>query len=103
MSLDRRAWTNQAGPFLQTNYLGGGIALSFGDLTGVLQQTGIPLKEALHDGDRLRWEATIARPDLFLNQQWVLCFEGDALSRATQRSGRYRLVRQFNKAQFWTH
>jgi hypothetical protein len=102
LSLDRRAWTDQAGPFFKANYRGGGIALSFGDLTGVLQQAGIPLREALHDGDRLRFEATIARPDLFLNQQWVLCFEGDPLSRATLRSGRYRLVRQFNKAQFWT-
>jgi hypothetical protein len=101
LSLDRLSWTQPAAAFLTNNYRGGGIALSFGDLTGALQQAGVPLREALHDGDRLRWDAAIARPDLFLHEEWALCFEGDALCSAAQRSGHYHLVRSFNKVQFW--
>jgi len=101
LSYERREWTARAAPYVAANYRGGGIALSFGDLTGVLQQAGIPLKETLHDGDRLRWEAALARPDLFLKEQWALCFEDDTLSRAVRRSGRYHLARRFNKAELW--
>ena len=48
----RRAWTAQAASFLKANYRhGDGIMFSFGDLTGVLREAGIPLRESLYDGN----------------------------------------------------
>ncbi len=49
----RRAWTREAADFLAANYRhGSGILFSFGDLTGVLREAGIPLREGLHVGQR---------------------------------------------------
>jgi hypothetical protein len=91
-SVERRRWTDETARFLQANYRGGGIAVSFGDLTAALQQAAIPLRETLHDGDRLRWLATLARPDALLDREWVLCIKSDPLSLATARSGKYDRV-----------
>jgi hypothetical protein len=99
-SITRRAWTQAAAKDLVAAYgssSGGGIVTSFGDLTGVLRAAGIPLREALYDGDEPEWMAATTRPDLFLHEEWAVTFAGDtvatAIQRATLRSGpRYHLV-----------
>jgi hypothetical protein len=95
-SIARRAWTAEAGHFLAENYRsGGGIFFPFGDLTGVLREAGIPLRESVHEGNEPAWLAAIVRPDLFLRQEWVLGFAGDdattAALRADRRGRRYQL------------
>jgi hypothetical protein len=91
----RRAWTGEAARFLAENYRSGsGIAFSFGDLTGVLREAGIPLREGLHEGNGIAWNAAMVRPDLFLREEWALAFSGDAVASAVEKSGAYRLRRQ---------
>jgi len=101
-SRNRRAWTQVAARALAPIYHSGsgsgtGIVTSFGDLTGILRAAGIPLHEALYDGDEPEWMAATTRPDLFLHEEWALAVAGDtvatAIQRASMKSGpHYHLV-----------
>ena len=85
----RRAWTAQAAEFLKANYRkGDGIFYSFGDLTGVLREAGIPLRESLYDGNNPHFAAAIARPDFFLWEGWALAISGDQVATALLKLGR---------------
>ncbi|MBX9602198.1 MAG: glycosyltransferase family 39 protein [Bryobacteraceae bacterium] len=89
----RRAWTREAARFLKGHYrLGTGIWMPFGDLTGILREAGIPLREALHEGNRPEFDSTLARPELFLRQEWVIAFSGDKVATALQKARRKGLV-----------
>ncbi len=95
-SVARRDWTSQAAAFLATTYRpGSGILFPFGDMTGVLRETGIPLREGLHEGNGPAWLAAITRPELFLHEEWVIGFAGDdattAALRADRKGKRYAL------------
>ena len=88
-SEDRRAWTHRAAEYLKLHYRkGDGIIANFGDLTGVLREAGIPLKECVHSGNNPEFDATIARPDLFLHHRWALAQAGDSVATAVQKIGR---------------
>jgi hypothetical protein len=97
-SRTRRAWTKAAAPLIAGPYhSGAGIITSFGDLTGILREAGIPLHEALYDGDEPAWMAATTRPDLFLHEEWAVTFAGDTVATAIQRASlktgpRYHLV-----------
>jgi dolichyl-phosphate-mannose-protein mannosyltransferase len=98
-SMARRTWTHQAAEYLATHYkAGGGIIYSFGDLTGVLREAAIPLREGLHQGNRPSWDAATIRPDLFLREEWALVITGDpvatAIVRAQRRGPHYELRKQ---------
>jgi hypothetical protein len=87
-SVARRAWTKQAAAYLASNYQpGDGIIYSFGDLTGVLREAGIPLREGLHQGNRPSWDAAVLRPDLFFREHWALAIAGDKIAEAVARTG----------------
>jgi len=88
-SVARRAWTNAAASSLASSYhSGAGIVTSFGDLTGILREAGIPLHEALYDGDEPAWMAATTRPDLFLHEEWAVTIAGDTVATAIQRASR---------------
>ncbi|HTS48089.1 MAG TPA: glycosyltransferase family 39 protein [Bryobacteraceae bacterium] len=95
----RRAWTKEAANFLASEYQRGqGIFTSFGDLTGIFREAGIPLRDTLHQGNVLEWLSATRRPDLFLRQRWAVAMAGDevatAVEQATHMSGpRYHLVK----------
>ena len=94
----RRAWTKQAADFLRGRYQPGtGIFMSFGDLTGILQAADIPLRETLHDGNVPHWEGALARPDLYLSEEWAVAISGDKVSdtivKASRTGPHYRCVR----------
>ena len=95
----RRAWTNDAANFLESQYKPGqGIFTSFGDLTAIFREAGIPLRDTLHQGNVLEWMSTVQRPDLFLRQRWAVAIAGDEVAAAVQQSTlksgpRYHLVR----------
>jgi hypothetical protein len=96
----RRAWTHAAAEYLAPRYkTGAGIFMSFGDLTGILVEAGIPLKESFHEVERPPWLAAAARPDLFLREEWAIAFSGDAVSQAMNKMRRgprrYECVRMF--------
>jgi len=85
----RRVWTSEAADYLSQHYeSGSGIIFSFGDLTGVLREAGIPLREGLHEGNHPAWDAAILRPELFLHEPWAIAFAGDSLSAAISKSDR---------------
>jgi hypothetical protein len=93
----RRAWTRESAVYLAANYqTGEGILYSFGDLTGVLREAGIPLRESLHQGNHPQWDEVLARPELFLREQWALAVAGDPVSKLMSSliPGRYRLENQ---------
>lgn len=85
----RRAWTRQAAEFLREHYHGGGIIASFGDLTGIFVEAGIPLRETLHSGNAPHWHAALRRPDLFLWEEWAVAYSGDAVATALLRAQRH--------------
>lgn len=94
----RRAWTREAAGYLRQHYRpGDGILTSFGDLTGVFLEAGIPLRETLHQDNEPHWMAAVARPDLFLWENWGLAMSGDKVAAAmgrTRKTGpRYDLVK----------
>ena len=95
-SESRRAWTEQAAIYLRENYRGGGIATGFGDLAGVYQQAGIPLAETVNECNSPHWMALVARPDLFLREEWAVTIAGDpvdsAVAKARSRGPLYDLV-----------
>ena len=91
-SEERRAWTAQAATFLAQEYQpGSGIIFPFGDLTGVLREAGIPLREGLHEGNGVAFDAAMARPDLLLGGSgliaWGLAFSGDPVDVALRQAG----------------
>ncbi len=109
----RRIWTRQATEYLAPRYRSGdGILLSFGDPTGILRESGIRIGESLHEGDGPMFQAAIARPDLFMWEEWAVCIEGDRVSKALNRlrrgPRRYERVRTFTAAhspviEIWRH
>jgi len=83
----RRAWTREAARVLAGSYRrDAGIFTSFGDLTGILREAGIPLREALYDGDEPAWMAATTRPSLFLHEEWAIAISGDIVATTVQRA-----------------
>ena len=94
-SVARRAWTGEAAHYLANRYNGGDFIYTFGDLSGILREAGVPLSRSLHQDNHPGWDAAVQRPDLFLKQEWVLALSGDRLSKAFQNTtGRYRLAKR---------
>jgi hypothetical protein len=96
-SVARRQWTAQAASFLAANYQhGDGIIFPFGDMTGILREAGIPIREGLFDGNGAAFGMALDRPDLFLQPRWALAFSGDRIATATLRGAKrgphYQLV-----------
>ena len=95
-STARRAWTGEAAEFLRSNYRPhSGVFTTFGDITGVFQRAGIPLRDTLTWDNSAYWTAAAARPDLFLHEEWAVAQGGDkvqtAINRAFLRGPRYTL------------
>ncbi len=98
-SAARRAWTREAAGFLAVNYRpGSGLIYAFGDLTGVLREARIPLRDGLHEGNHPYWEGAVGRPEVLLQDEWALAFAGDpvatAILRAQKHGPYYRLRKQ---------
>ena len=84
----RRAWTSEAAQYLKQNYrTGEGVLASFGDLTGIFREAGIPLRQTLHEGNNPLWQASLNRPDLFLWQKWAVAMGGDAVANVLAKTG----------------
>ncbi len=92
----RRAWTREAAAYLKPRFVpGSGIITSFGDITGIYREMGIPLRETFTECDGLPWDAAITRPDLFLWQEWAVVRRGDPVytAVAVKSDWRYSLVK----------
>jgi hypothetical protein len=95
----RRAWTRQAADYLRAasgpheTYF-----TSFGDLTPIFRTMGVPLRDTLTGDNDVEWAGAVARPDLFLHQDWAVAMGGDVVQtvvdRARLRGPRYELDRR---------
>lgn len=95
-SEDRREWTRQAAQFLRQHYRSGdGIFTTFGDVTGIFCEAGIPLRETLTGDNEPHWMAAAARPDLFLWERWAVAVEGDRIQQVMRKSPSYMLATSF--------
>jgi len=83
----RRAWTKAAAEYLARNYDRGGIFTMLGDEAGIYRAAGIPLRQALTDGNEPAWMNAAARPDLFLYEKWAVAQAGDPVSQAVAKMG----------------
>jgi len=95
-SVARRDWTQQAAEFLGPRYIPGtGILTTFGDVTGIFREAGIPLRETFTECNGLPWLAAVRRPELFLQREWAVVRGGDeaqsAITRAALRGIAYKL------------
>jgi hypothetical protein len=94
----RRQWTREAAEFLKPRYVrGSGIITSFGDLTGIYREMGIPLHETLTEMNVLPWEAAVRRPDLFLWEEWAVVRGGDLVQTGISRAARYGIHYRLEK------
>ena len=88
----RRAWSHEAANYLRAHYRpGDSIFTSFSDLTNIYREAGIPFRATVNECNSLLWEVRLKRPDLFLEENWVISISGDAVSQAMAKAhfGRY--------------
>src|SRR6266566_3685905 len=92
----QRAWTSEAADFLRSNYRpGSGVFTTCCTLAPIFQRAGIPLRDTLTWDNNPQWLAAVARPDLFLREEWAVAMGGDpvqsTINRAFLRGPRYAL------------
>ena len=88
----RRAWTREAAAYLRANYRPGDrILTSFSDLTNIYREVGIPFRATVNECNGLLFEARLKKPELFLEENWVVAISGDQVSQAMAKAhfGRY--------------
>lgn len=95
----RRAWTAEAVDYLRLNYKPGQTILSSsGDMMGIYRRLGIPLRYVLNIDNGPLYNATRARPDLFLWERWAVTYTGDpvqtAVDAARLHGPKYDLVKE---------
>ena len=94
----RRQWVREALEYLPGKYVRGtGIITSFGDMTAIFRQMGIPLRETFTADNGVPWNATVKRPDLFLWQEWAVVTGGDEVQSAVNRGARYGIRYRLEK------
>jgi 4-amino-4-deoxy-L-arabinose transferase-like glycosyltransferase len=97
-SVARRDWTRQAADYLRPRYRSGsGILTGFGDLTGVYRSLGIPLRDTFTPDNGLPFDAVVRRPELFLQEPWVVTMGGAPAQTAVNRAARLGIVYSLEK------
>jgi len=88
-SVARRAWAKQAADYLGAHYhTGDGAFTSFGDMTAIFRESGVPLRDTLTGDNGLAFDAARLRPDLALWEQWAVVMGGDAVQTAINHARR---------------
>jgi len=88
----RREAVRQAAEYLRAHYVrGSGIFTTFGAVTAIYREAGIPLRDTFTGDNGLAWDAAAARPELLLREPWAVAIEGDAAEAAILRAPIYRL------------
>ena len=94
----RREWIRAAAEFLKPRYVpGSGILTTFGDLTAIFREAGIPLRETFTEMNGVPWQAAVTRPNLFLWQEWAVVIGGDPAQSGINRAGRYSIHYRLEK------
>jgi hypothetical protein len=69
-------------PFVDTfrqRYQGGRLLASMGSTAPVLFETGLPLREVVHEGNGFYWANAVVDPNRFVS--WILIADGDVLDQ----------------------
>ena len=94
-SIARHAWTSQSATYLKEHVEPDATLIYFfGDLTGVLRQSGMQLRQGLHQDNGVAWNSAVQRPNLFLHEEWALAVDGDPVSLALRTARDYDLVQR---------
>ncbi len=98
-SVARRTWSQQAADYLRAHYhAGDGVFTSFGDITAIFREAGVPLKDTLTGDNGLAFDVARLRPDLALWEQWAVVMGGDpvqtAINHARRRGPNYDLMQR---------
>jgi 4-amino-4-deoxy-L-arabinose transferase-like glycosyltransferase len=97
-SVARREWTRQAADYLRPRYRrGSGILTGFGDLTGIYRVLAIPLRDTFTPDNGLPFDAAVRRPELFLQEPWVVTMGGAPAQTAVNRAARLGIVYSLEK------
>jgi hypothetical protein len=87
-SVSRRPWTHAAAAYLVEHTKPTDTFFStFGDISGVFREAGIPFRRTLTWDDFPEWQAAVNRPDLFLWEDWAVAQCGDPVDRTVLRAG----------------
>ncbi len=94
----RRAWTRETAEYLRANYhRGEGILTKLGDVAGVYQEAGIPLKETLNECNWPIWQRVEESSHPNVREKWAVAIAGDEVARivskARKSGSRYDLVK----------
>ncbi len=85
----RRAWVRQGAAFMREHYRSGaGILMHFSDLPAILREAGIPLRESLQQDNQPEWSGAMARPSIFLHEEWAVAIAGDPVEAAMKKAAR---------------
>jgi hypothetical protein len=91
-SESRRQWTKEAADFLRPLYQRGtGILTVCGAMGGVFREMHIPLRETFSCDNGLIFQATLARPELWLHEQWVVTVGGGDAQTTVNRAARHAI------------
>ena len=77
-----RAEVDRRRPFVETfreRYRGGYLLASMGSTAPVLFETGLPLREVVHEGTGHYWASAVVDPHRFVS--WILIADGDVLDQ----------------------
>jgi hypothetical protein len=96
----RRQWTARTAGYLRATIRPQDTFItSFGDMTGIYREAGVPLRFTLTGDNDVEWAESITRPDIFLHADWAVVQGGDivqsVLERAWSRGPRYELQKRF--------
>ena len=60
-------------------------------MTNIYRQAGIPFRQTVNECNGLLFEARLKKPELFLDENWVVAISGDRVSQAMAKGhfGRY--------------
>ena len=72
---ERRPFTDT----FRSRYRGGRLLASMGSTAPVLFETGLPLREVVHEGNGHYWASAVVDPARFVS--WVLVADGDVLDQ----------------------
>ncbi|HJT86850.1 MAG TPA: glycosyltransferase family 39 protein [Bryobacteraceae bacterium] len=98
-SESRRQWAREAADYLGPRFRpGSGLITSFGDMTAIYRQLGIPLRQTFTQDNGIPWDATVTRPDLLLWQEWAVVAGGDPVQSGINRAGRYGIRYRLEKS-----
>jgi hypothetical protein len=93
----RRQAVHEAVDYLAPRYVpGSGIFTTFGAISAIYRQIGIPLRDTFTWDNGLPFDAAVARPQLYLNTQWAVATAGDPVDGAVNRAGCCTLEKSIN-------